>query len=492
MSRQNKQGGNNKQLYIKKGRIVGGWKLIRVLGKGGNGEVWEVSKGSYSNHAMKFLKRTDKPSYERFKAEVHVLSSYQIEGVINLVDSDLPEVSEGSTPWFVMPKASKSMDFLKDKKAVDIVDQFILLAKTLVELHSNHVSHRDIKPANLLVLDSRLCFADFGLVKYPNKDDVTVPRRDVGPKYTMAPEMRREAYKADGIAADVYSLAKTLWIMLTQVSQGFDGQYNPSSGLSIKKYCDGIYTTILDNLLVECTDNIPANRPTAKEFRNRLIEWKNLNGDLHSRVTREWVELHNIIFPTGTPRQVSWTNIDSICSVLNEVAKVENLNHMFYPDGGGMDLTGVYRAAEKGMIALSTAFSASAELVKPKELFYESFNYGHQWNYFRLELETIEPIVESHRYAEHLLEIEPGRYVERQYWEEREYEGHPLPSCARPVGRYTGGVFVIFSKRSIYNTVGGALDAYDGRHNGMSADEFREYIESFGKACFEKNIEKLK
>lgn len=490
MSNYKKGKANKKQQYIKKGQVVGGWKLIRILGKGGNGEVWEVSKDKGINHAMKFLKKTDESSYERFKAEIYALSSYPIEGVINLVDSNLPDVKGDSIPWFVMPKAGESLDFLKDKKPVDIVDQFILLASTLNELHCNKVSHRDIKPANLLVLDNRICFADFGLVKYPNKNDVTVARRDVGPKFTMAPEMRREAHKSDGFTADVYSLAKTLWIMLTRISKGFDGQYNPSSELSIKKYCDGIYTTILDNLLVECTDNLPANRPTAKEFRDRLVEWKSLNGDLHSRVTREWVELHNIIFPTGTPKRVSWTNIDSICSVLNEVAKVENLNHMFYPDGGGMDLIGVSRASEEGMIALGS--DSSATLVKPKVLLYESFTYGHQWNYFRLELETIDPIVETSSYAEYLVEIEPGRYVERQCWEDREYEGKPLPINARPVGRYTGGVFVIFSKRSIYNTVGGELDAYDGRHNGMSSEEFRMHIEDFGKACFDRNIERLK
>lgn len=480
---------NKKQPYIRKGRIIGGWKLIRVLGKGGNGEVWEVSKNDDVNHAMKFLRKTDVSSYERFKAEVYVLSSNKVEGVINLVDSNLPEVREESTPWFVMPKATKSLDFLKGKEPVDIIDQFILLASTLDKLHCNKISHRDIKPANLLVLNNRVCFADFGLVKYPNKNDVTVVRRDVGPKFTMAPEMRREAHKSDGFTADVYSLAKTLWIMLTRISHGFDGQYNPSSGLSIKRYCDGIYTTILDNLLVECTDNLPANRPTAAEFRDRLIEWKGVNGDLHSRVTRGWVELHNIIFPSGTPKRVSWTNIDSICSVLNEVAKVKNLNHMFYPDGGGMDLIGVSRASEEGMIALDC--DSGATLVKPKELSYESFTYGHQWNYFRLELETIEPIRESDRHVEYLLEIEPGRYVERHYWEDREYEGYPLPTNARPVGRYTDGVFVIFSKRSIYNTVNGELDAYDGRHGKMSADEFRTHVEGFGKACFENNIERV-
>jgi serine/threonine protein kinase len=490
LRRQNKQGGNNKQPYIKKGRVVGGWKLIRVLGKGGNGEVWEVSKNGDVNHAMKFLKKTDQVSYERFKDEVYVLSSYSIEGIINLIDSELPEVKGDSTPWFVMPKATRSLEFLKDKKPVEIVDQFIFLACTLDLLHCKEISHRDIKPDNLLVLNNRVCFADFGLVKYPNKNDVTEVRRDVGPRFTMAPEMRREAYKADGFKADVYSLAKTLWIMLTRISKGFDGQYNPFSDLSIKKHCDGIYTTILDNLLVECTDNLPANRPTAQEFRDRLIEWKNLNGDLHSRVTREWVELHNVIFPTGTPKRVSWTNIDSICSVLNEVAKVKSLNHMFYPDGGGMDLVGVSRASEDGMIALGTGLSA--DLVKPKELLYESFSYGHQWNYFRLELEAIDPIIESNKYAEYLVEIEPGRYVNRQCWEEREYDGKPLPTNSRPVGRYTGGVFVIFSKRSIYNTVNGELDAYDGRHGKMSADEFRAHIEDFGRACFERKIERIK
>jgi len=38
----------------------------------------------------------------------------------------------------------------------------------------------------------------------------------------MDPEMRRNPDKADGKCADVYSLAKTLWILLTKETKGFE------------------------------------------------------------------------------------------------------------------------------------------------------------------------------------------------------------------------------------------------------------------------------
>lgn len=470
-------------------RQIGLWKKVRVLGQGGNGQVWEVSRGGFENHAAKLLTGSDDVMYQRFKAETHILSTHSIDGMIPLVESYLPENLKNDRPWYVMPKATIFEEYAKDKKPLELAKDFVLLSQTLEKLHEKGISHRDIKPANILYHNNRLCFADFGLVKYPGKPEITPKKRDVGAKFTMAPEMRREASDANGLPADVYSLAKTLWIALTKQTKGFDGQYNPFSILSIQSYCDELYTTALDNLLVESTDNNAVNRPTAHSFTKRLSEWIALNENFHERNMLEWLEVQQVIFPTGKPSHATWTDVDSICAVLNEIARRDRLNHMFYPTGGGMDLISVSKAVEENMIALNVS-ERSAEIVKPKKLTFESVGYHPQWNYFRLELEEVESTglngVSGAVDYEDLLELEPGVYVPYIHWDEGEYNGESLPPMARPVTRFTKGSFVLFSKRSIYNRTS---ETYDGRHNKMTEAEFREEIESSARTCFEHDVE---
>lgn len=71
------------------------------------------------------------------------------------------------------------------------------------------------------------------------------------------------------------------------------------------------------------------------------------------------------------------------------------------------------------------------------------------------------------------MEIEPGKYVPYDHWDNYEYDGYPLPSSARPVTRFLKGSFVFFSTRSFYN---GNRATYDARHNAKTEDEFRDYI----------------
>ena len=170
-----------------------------------------------------------------------------------------------------------------------------------------------------------------------------------------------------------------------------------------------------------------------------------------------------------------------ICTVLGEIAKVPALNHMFYPTGGGNTITGVSRSAEPGMIRHIGA--KIAEVLKPMKLTFESFDVEREsWNYFRLEVAPVEPVGEgytdSEEIRETLTEITPGTYVSYDHWDEGEYFGSPLPDDARPVGRYLKGCFVFFSTRSAYN---GDPSTYDARHNKMSEEEFRKYIERNAK-----------
>lgn len=460
------------------GDKVADWLLEEQIGGGGNGVVWRVSRTGEPDRALKLLRRLSQTTYDRLTAEITALKmAGDVAGVIPLLEHELPRDPDQGPRWFVMPLAQPAATILRGRQPEEIVAAFVPLAETLALLHDRGIHHRDIKPANLLTLDGRLCLSDFGLVKYPKRKDITPERGDVGPKYTMAPEMRREASKAAGGPADVYSFAKTLWIALTGQSYGFDGQYSADGVLALSRYHRDIFSAPLDEILAECTDNDPRLRPSILSVKSRLADWVAMQEDFHRRNLREWVEVQNQLFPHGSPSRAIWLGIEEICAVLRLASRTGSLNHMFYPDRGGLTVEGVSLAAEPGFIKIHSGIS---KILRPKKLTFESFGKGSRWNYFRLEAQVVDPSGtegghhQAEGYSEALCEIRPGEYVTPDAWEYGEFNGRPLPSGAGPVVRYLKGAFVIFSTRSPYNLT---PETYDARHEKMGEEEFREYIQ---------------
>lgn len=464
---------------IEQGASFGQWTLTKQLGKGGNGEVWEASNVGGETRAIKVLihRGVDEP-YQRFCREIEVLKGLGIpEGIVPLLDSYIPEDPKKERLWYVMPTAVPYMDEAERKDPYEIASDFQRLAMTLKGLHRQGISHRDIKPANFLVLNGQVCLSDFGLVKIPNAGGITPPRRDVGAKFTMAPEMRRTPIEADGQLADIYSLAKSLWMVLTRESLGFDGQYDARTSVGLRNYLSAYYLTPLDDLLAACTNHDPAARPHLDHFIETLGAWKRINDDFDDRNGNEWREVAERIFPLGSPARAQWEDRRQICDVLNVAASTRSLNHMFYPTGGGMTLLGASLAPEPGMIELRIGEHA-CEICCPDRLLFESYAGKPEWNYFRLELKNIYPALDSEateylERSEELTEVRPGVYAPLDAWFENEINGEPLADSARRVTRFSGGSFVIFSTSSTYNRVPAT---YDARHNCMSSEEFRAYI----------------
>jgi len=125
--------------------------------------------------------------------------------------------------------------------------------------------------------------------------------------------------------------------------------------------------------------------------------------------------------------------------------------------------------------------------VRPIRLHFESFANETQWNYFRLECAELHPSgtyeeTDEDHDSEELTDLGDGRYVSRSVWDDQEYQGAPLPPDARVLVRYFGGAFLIVQKTSQYNRGSGKLDGYDGKHNSMTSDEFRQWIDNYRTA----------
>jgi serine/threonine protein kinase len=462
----------------KAGDRLGNWTLVARHGRGGNGEVWKASQCGKTDSAIKLLTKPKAVAYGRFCDEIKVMSECGVAGVVPVSDHYFPNDYLKERAWYVMPLGTPLLTLLKDAALSSIVASIADIAQTLGELHSRGIFHRDIKPENLLSIAGVSSIGDFGLVVYPEKKNLTNVKERLGPRWTMAPEVVRQGSAAEPAKADVFSLAKTLWILITGNTQGFDGQYASNSTASIEAYAGASFIEPLEAIMSAATDHTPANRPVMSEFAIQLRNWLEIDSDYHARNPLAWEHLQRRLFPISTPLRAVWTDSLEMVKLLDLLGGRSDMNHMFLPGGGGLDLSGAcFSEREEGCIELE--FGGVNHLLKPHRLMFESFGYEPQWNYFRLEADELQPSGTYEQYSEkyaheELTDLGEDGYIDRGYWDEGEYRGERLPPNARVIVRHFRGAFVIFEKTSRYNQVPGT---YDGRHNKMDADAFRAYID---------------
>src|SRR5262249_4619412 len=155
-------------------------------------------------------------------------------------------------------------------------------------------------------------------------------------------------------AADVYSLAKTLWIFLTRVEKGFEGQYQPGrapTSLSIY-WPDAPLLGLLERTLERATSNVPGDRPTMANFAALLPSWLMQAKNYRETSLTDWHMFQEHLFPRLIPERAEWRGLSDIVTILNLLGQHAELNHTFHPDGGGLDLQGAATSAEEGCLEL--------------------------------------------------------------------------------------------------------------------------------------------
>lgn len=457
------------------------WTLVRKLGEGGNGQVWICSDADKVKYAIKFFKYGRYgQAYGRFVDEVKFMEQYyHIQGVMPVIDKYLPtknqKVGDKSLPsYYVMPLADPISSKIHSMSLNDKIVVIQSLLRMLVNLHRNKIAHRDIKPSNILYYQGNYVLSDFGLVYFLKKTVKTPKGTKLGARWTISPQMERDSQSADMYKADVYSMAKTIWMILTGDELSFEGQYfgNSIIGLSQKMKCD-MYLYPLDKLLTDCTDNNEASRPTAKELELRFNEWIQVNENWSKENLLQWQEIQEQLFPIMKPTHAEWTNLNDIVHILQLLGKYDSLNHMFFPNDGGLDLTDASISYEQGCIELCC--DAFVYIIKPRFLSFENINESIEWNYFFLQADPMPAITQNmskDEYFEEFYETSPLEYLPLSE-NNKIVEDNGKVIETRHIIRYLKGSFVLFHKDSIYNHI---ISKYRGEHEKMGFLKFREGI----------------
>lgn len=453
------------------------------LGSGGNGEVKKaICIDSGEAVALKSLTREameDQEKRERFEDEVRTMLQAEktIKGIIPILDYSIED------GWYVMPIAEKIDKHIEGVD--DAVKGVLEIAETLVDLHKQGLSHRDIKPDNILYYDGRWVLCDFGLVDIPdNPHNLTKNSKRIGAVRTLAPEMTRYAKSADGRKADVYSLAKTLWILLTRTKDSFEGRYvvtDKSMSLHQYDHLKETHLVEIDELLNAATQNFPDDRPSMKDFVKKLKKWKEVKDNNWKRAESNWNFVKSFLFQGNTPQRSCWMNPADILNVLNVISLLPIDCHLFFPNRGWMEFKRAEPArTEASCLDIYTPMAIYR--VKLGQLLFESFNLASM-DYFLLEAEPLDVKVgtEVDEWSEQVVEDANGQLVsavDAMYGVYNYDTGEKLPKGSKILVRCLKGKFLMILKQGPYNMIS-QLD--DGRHSNCSNDQLREYVGNLEK-----------
>ena len=265
-------------------REIGSYRLVRLLGQGGMGQVWLAQHRLLARPAaLKCVKATgeDGGTTEndllRFEQEAQATAGLTSHHTVEIYDYG--RADDGSFYYVMELLAGLDLATLVKEHGPQPPARVIKLlwqvCHSLRDAHNSDVLHRDIKPANLMVGKrggefDYLKVLDFGLVKRgnyePGSDGLTAKNHITGTPAYMAPEMIR-ADHLDG-RADLYAVGCVAYWLLA--GREVFGHRPPMGHLiahateepqPINEVCDWSLPTPLRDLIMNCLAKDPLDRP---------------------------------------------------------------------------------------------------------------------------------------------------------------------------------------------------------------------------------------
>jgi calcium-dependent protein kinase len=202
-----------------KGKLLDSYEVIKQLGKGGYGKVYEVKNIKTGEvRACKHLSKLNIKNLEKFRREIEILKQMDHPNIIKLY-----EVYESDRSLYLVMEECKGGEIfdriikhIQDKKMYterDAAKIFEQVMSCIAYCHNKNICHRDLKPENLLFLnegegeDNRLKVIDFGLSQACDR-----LKTKVGTAYYVSPEILNGNYTH---LCDIWSAGVILYILLS-------------------------------------------------------------------------------------------------------------------------------------------------------------------------------------------------------------------------------------------------------------------------------------
>jgi hypothetical protein len=254
-------------------REVGGYRLLRKIGGGGQGTVYLGTDGG-DPVAVKVL-NTDfqdtgevKPALNRELASAQSVAAFVTAQVIAFdLDAEPPyivtEFVEGPT---LEDEVRHGRGPLRGSRLADLAIQTVI---ALEAIHAAGVVHCDFKPGNIMLGPGGVKVIDFGIARaWESLHQAT--SRVIGSAHFMAPEQVNN--QPLGPPVDMFAWGSVMVFAATG-QHAFPGTNPVAVALKVVREEPDLHglTGPLGDLVLACLDKDPANRPTAAEARQILM-----------------------------------------------------------------------------------------------------------------------------------------------------------------------------------------------------------------------------
>ncbi|MDG4785457.1 serine/threonine-protein kinase [Micromonospora sp. WMMD1102] len=258
---------------------LGDYRLIRLLGAGGMGDVYFGVSPTADRVAVKVIKQhllADSTIRKRFAAEVESLRVVWGSRVARLEAAD----PLGDPAWLAVEyvPGSTLSQYVEQREPLPLPLVAMIgamLADGLDRVHQAGLLHRDLKPHNIILGRDGPVLIDFGLAVLTERGDyLTDPGAIVGTPHYMSPE-RIRGERDQAVGPDIYGLAATLVFALTgrnlySAAGGMHGLILQITDPDVLPDFSGVPVEVVP-LLGAMLAHDPSARPSLSVVRTRLL-----------------------------------------------------------------------------------------------------------------------------------------------------------------------------------------------------------------------------
>ena len=212
---------------------IGHYRIIRKIGQGGMGVVFEAEQDHPRRTiALKVIRSgiASEQLLRRFKYEAQVLGRLQHPGIAQVYEAGTAEVETES--GLAVEQPFFAMEYVRGRPLNELLGQgdwtirqrlelFAAICDAVQHAHQKGVIHRDLKPANILIDEAgQPKILDFGVARVTDADvQMTTLQTDVGQLIGTLPYMSPEQVAGDSreldTRSDVYALGVVCFELLT-------------------------------------------------------------------------------------------------------------------------------------------------------------------------------------------------------------------------------------------------------------------------------------
>jgi eukaryotic-like serine/threonine-protein kinase len=207
--------------------FIGRYRVIRLLGEGGMGTVYEAEQEEPRRVVALKVIRPGLATAERlrrFRHESEALARLQHPGIAQIYDAGTADTGLGPQPYFAMELVrGDSLDRYAATHPLNTRERLALMARICEAVHHAHqrgLIHRDLKPGNILIDETgQPKILDFGVARLTEAEAQLTVQTElgqiVGTLAYMSPEQVTGDPQGVDTRSDVYSLGVILYELLT-------------------------------------------------------------------------------------------------------------------------------------------------------------------------------------------------------------------------------------------------------------------------------------